>query len=46
MNKFLPYESRVRIIKKNGKFGKFEKYWIKISDLKKIFKKKNDILKI
>ena len=42
MNKFLPYESRLRIVKKSGKFGKFEKYWIKISDVKKInFKKKN-----
>ena len=42
LNKFLPYESRIKIIKKNGKFGKFEKYWIKISDLKKInFKHKN-----
>ena len=42
LQKFLPYESRVRIIKKNGKFGKFEKYWIKTSDLKKNnFKHKN-----
>ena len=42
LKKFLPYESRLRIIKKKGKFGKFEKYWIKIVDLKKIdFKCKN-----
>ena len=42
LNKFLPYESRLRIVKKSGKFGKFEKYWIKISDVKKInFKNKN-----
>jgi len=42
LQKFLPYESRVRITKKNGKFGKFGKYWIKICDLKKInFKNKN-----
>ena len=42
LKKFLPYESRLRIIKKNGKFGKFGKHWIKISDLKKInFKHKN-----
>jgi len=42
LKKFLPYESRLKIIKKNGKFGKFAKYWIKISDTKKIsFKNKN-----
>ena len=42
LQKFLPYESRVRIIKKNGKFGKFGKYWIRTSDLKKNnFKYKN-----
>jgi len=35
LQKFLSYESRVRIIKKNGKFGKFGKYWIRNSDLKK-----------
>ncbi len=45
LKQFLPYESRVRIIKKNGKFGKFEKYWIKISDLKKINFKYKDIFK-
>ena len=31
IKKFLPYESRVRVVKKNRKFGKFEKYWIKIT---------------
>ncbi len=42
IKKFLPYESRLKIAKKNGKFGKFGKYWIKNSDLKKIdFKNKN-----
>ena len=42
LKQFLPYESRVRIVKTNGKFGKFGKYWIKICDLKKInFKNKN-----
>jgi len=42
LQKFLPYESRVRIIKKSGKFSKFGKYWIKTSDLKKNnFKSKN-----
>ncbi len=42
LQKFLPYESRVRIIKKNGKFSKFGKYWIRTSHLKKNnFKYKN-----
>ena len=45
LKQFLPYESRVRIIKKNGKFGKFKKHWIKISDLKKINFKHRDIFK-
>ncbi len=42
LRKFLPYQSRLKIVKKKGKFGKFEKYWIKTSDLKKTnFKNKN-----
>ena len=42
LNKFLSYESRIKITKRNGKFGKFEKYWIRISDLKRTnFKHKN-----
>jgi len=42
IKKFLSYESRVSITKKDGKFGKFGRYWIKISDLKKNnFKYKN-----
>ena len=45
LKKFLPYESRVKIIKKNGKFGKFEKYWIRTSDLKKNSFKYRNIFK-
>ncbi len=45
LKKFLSYESRVRITKQKGKFGKFGKYWIKISDLKKIHFKYRDIFK-
>jgi len=45
LQKFLPYESRVRIIKKNGKFSKFEKYWIRTSDLKKSNFKHRNIFK-
>ncbi len=40
--KFLPYESRLKVTLKKGKFAKLNKYWIKISDIKKIqFKNKN-----
>ena len=45
IKKFLPYESRLRITEKNGKFGKFENHWIKISDLKKINFKNNNVFK-
>ena len=45
LKKFLPYNSRVKIIGKNRKFGKFGKYWIKISDLKKINFKYRNIFK-
>ena len=45
LQKFIPYGSRVRIIKKDGKFGKFDKYWIKISDLKQINFKYRDVFK-
>ncbi len=42
LKKFLPYEARVKIIKKIGRFSKFESYWIRTSDLKKSnFKNKN-----
>jgi len=45
LKKFLPYESRLRINKKMRGFGKFGKYWIKISHLKKINFKNKDIFK-
>ncbi len=45
LNKFLSYESRVRIIKKYKKFGKFGNYWIKISDIEKNNFKYRDIFK-
>ncbi len=45
LKQFLPFASRVRIIQKKGKFGKFDKYWIKISDLKKISFKYKDVFK-
>ena len=45
LKKYLSYNSRVRLIGKKGRFGKFERYWIKISDLKKINFKNKDIFK-
>ncbi len=45
IKKFLSYESRIKIIEKKGKFGKFEKYWVKISDLKKNNSKNINIFK-
>ena len=42
LNKFLTYDSRLKVNEKKGKFAKFENYWIKKSDIKKInFKSKN-----
>ena len=45
LKQFLPYESRLRIVKKNGKFAKFENHWIKISDLKKSSNSSSAIIK-
>ena len=45
--KFLPFGSKVSIIKKNKKFLKFENNkWLKMSDLKKINHKETNFLKI
>jgi len=45
--KFLPFGSRVSIIKKNKKFLEFENNkWLKVSDLKKINHKEKDFVKI
>ncbi len=42
LKKFIPFESRITVLKKSGKFSKFGKYWIENSNLKKInFKHKN-----
>ena len=45
LHKFLPYESRIRIVRKKGKFGRFDKYWIRMSDLKKNQLKHKSIFK-
>ena len=45
IKKFLPYGARLRITKKNGKFSKFGKHWIKNPDLKKINFKHRNIFK-
>ena len=45
--KFLPFGSRVSIIKKNKKFLEFENNkWLKVSDLKKINHKEKNFVKI
>ena len=42
LNKFLPYDSRLKIIERVGKFAKFQKNWVRISDIRKLsFKHKN-----
>ena len=41
----LPFDSRLRIKKRSGKFGNFGRYWIKYSDLKKINHKNRDVFK-
>ena len=44
-NKYLSFNSRLKIIERKGKFGKFDKYWVKLSDLKKISHKNKNIFK-
>jgi gamma-D-glutamyl-L-lysine dipeptidyl-peptidase len=47
IKKFLPFGSKVSIIKKNKKFLEFENNkWLKISDLKKINHKEKNFIKI
>ena len=45
LNKFLPYDSRIKILEKKRNFVRFNKYWIKISDIKKISSKNRNIFK-
>ena len=45
LRKFLSFESRLRITKKSGKFAKFQNYWIKVSNIKKINIKHKNIFK-
>ena len=45
LKKFLPYDSRIKILKRSGKFSKFDKYWIKNSDILKINIKNKNIFK-
>ena len=45
LKKFLPYDSRIRVFKRYGKFSKFDKYWIKSSDIIKINKKNKNVFK-
>ena len=45
LKKFLPYDSRIKIFKRSGKFSKFDKYWIKNSDILRINIKNKNIFK-
>ncbi len=45
LNKFLTYDSRLKVEKKKGKFAKFENYWIETSNIKKINFKNKDLFK-
>ena len=45
LKKFLPYDSRIRVFKRYGRFSKFDKYWIKSSDIIKINKKNKNVFK-
>ena len=45
ISKFLPFESRIKVLKKFGIFSKFDKYWIKNSDITKTNLKNKNIFK-
>ena len=45
LKKFLPYDSRINVFERYRKFSKFDKYWIKNSDIVKINFKNNNIFK-
>ena len=45
LSKFLTYDSRLKVNEKKGKFAKFENYWIKLSDIKKVSHKNKNIFK-
>ena len=45
INKFLPFESRIKVIKKYGKFCKFDEYFVKTSDIVNTNSKNKNIFK-
>ena len=45
LKKFLPYDSRINVFERYRKFSKFDKYWIKNSDIVKVNFKNNNIFK-
>ena len=45
IKKFLPFESRIKVIKKLENFYKFDKYWIKTSDIIKANYRNKNIFK-
>ena len=46
LKKFLPYDSRINVFERYRKFSKFDKYWIKNSDIVKVNFKNNNIFKL
>ena len=45
IGKYLSFNSRLKVTEKKGKFGKFENYWIKLSDIKKVSHKNKNVFK-
>ena len=45
ISKYLSFNSRLKVTEKKGKFGKFENYWIKLSDIKKVSHKNKNVFK-
>ena len=45
IGKHLSFNSRLKVTEKKGKFGKFENYWIKLSDIKKVSHKNKNVFK-
>ena len=45
LNKFLPFESRIKVTNKLRTFSSFDRYWIKTSDITKVKSKNKNVFK-
>ena len=45
LNKYLPFESRIKVINKLRNFSNFDRYWVKTSDIVKVKSKNKNIFK-